>query len=339
MTYDGDMSSSSSSPRRKASGLALTLLVLGGLLAVAVAIFLAVRTPEELEIPDPAPTSVSVDSVTDASPAIEGSNTGRKEVPLGGVKDEGSRGGKTADASPTTKSDDPMTSWGVDDVNSSDPSKRPVYKDTLAAPAGSPQALPEVQGEQVEVPGLGGEQEGRDGVLTDDKDVRGTSGTPISPQVASSCPGLVNGSVCIPSQKKVVVYHSVGTYLYDTSLTMRIPSTQAVGWLKTTAPVGATKGTSLFAGHVAYKGGIPGPFYRIGEMKMGDDVIVRNNAGRNFLYRVYRIQRVPKTSLPDDLFATSGDPRIALMTCTGTFTAGHFQDRVIVWAAPVEQAR
>jgi len=50
---------------------------------------------------------------------------------------------------------------------------------------------------------------------------------------------------------------------------------------------------------------------------------------------------VAKNALPGSLFATTGPPRLALVTCGGSFdpATGHYRDNVIVWAKPARVSR
>lgn len=189
--------------------------------------------------------------------------------------------------------------------------------------------------EVVTIPAFGNADNGIEGILTEEETTRSTEGQVIPQDLKKACPGLANGSICIPSTKDVIYYHNVGTHTYKGNLNMSIPSTFSAGLLKNTAPVGSAKGTSLFAAHVVYKGGVPGPFYDIPKVRSGADIIVRDMKGRNFLYRVYRTQKVDKDVLPDELYNTDGQAQIALVTCTGTVISGRYQSRAIVWAVPV----
>ena len=45
-------------------------------------------------------------------------------------------------------------------------------------------------------------------------------------------------------------------------------------------------------------------------------------------------QTAPKSALPASLWVTTGQPKLALVTCGGPFDAatGHYSDNLIVWA-------
>lgn len=185
------------------------------------------------------------------------------------------------------------------------------------------------------VPAAGDPAAGAQGVLTKEKESRSLTGDAITEPLKQACPNMVNGSICLPRFKKVVTYQAVGNFEYQGKTFMAVPSTMSAGWHKDTARLDASKGTSLLAAHIVFKGGIPGPFYNVPNMRSGDTVIVRTMGGKNYTYVVYRQDVVDKTKIPSEVWNTSGRRQIALLTCTGTYVDGHFQQRSIVYAVPV----
>lgn len=186
--------------------------------------------------------------------------------------------------------------------------------------------------ESIEIPGYGNEADGVEGVLTHETDSRGREGDAISPDLAAACPQIANGSICIPSIGSMTYYHDVGTHYYNGVLNMSVPSTFSAGRLNTTAPIGADKGTSVFAAHVLYTVGIGGPFHSLGNANIGDDVIVRTQEGQNHTYRIYKKEAVGENELPQEMFSKDSEHRIVLVTCTGP----NLDDRHLVWATPID---
>lgn len=191
-------------------------------------------------------------------------------------------------------------------------------------------------GNDIKIPAMGDEDKGQEGELTDDQTTRSTSGDVITTALSQACPNIANGSICFPSRREVLYYHMVGTHWYNGVENMSIPSTYSVGLLNTTAPVGSDHGTSLFAAHVVFNGGRQGPFYTLPTTQVGEDVIIRDMQGRNWLYRVYKTAKVNRDQLPADLYDVNGIGQVAFVTCTGTYSAGHYQQRMLVYAVPVE---
>lgn len=189
--------------------------------------------------------------------------------------------------------------------------------------------------EVISIPAFGDEESGQEGVLTNEETTRPTDGQIITNDLKRVCPGLANGSICFPDKKQVIYYHNVGTYWHKGTERMSVPSTFSAGWYRDSAPVGSNEGTSLFAAHVVYNGGKKGPFFDLPRMKTGQDIIIRDMKGRNYVYRVYNTQKVDRDALPDELYETEGQAQIALVTCTGTLVSGRHQERAIIWAVPV----
>lgn len=106
-----------------------------------------------------------------------------------------------------------------------------------------------------------------------------------------------------------------------------------VGWDRYTSQVGAP-GTAVIAGHVNGSG-VRGALWNLAAARLGQQVTLDTPA-RPVVYRITRVQTVPKTGLPDDIAipATTGPHRLALVTCGGEFDwrSGHYRDNVIVWA-------
>jgi sortase (surface protein transpeptidase) len=108
------------------------------------------------------------------------------------------------------------------------------------------------------------------------------------------------------------------------------------GWYRN-GPAPGQKGPAVIVGHVDSKSG-PGVFYRLGGLKPGMDVRIVRSDGTAPVFRVRRIQRVPKKDFPTDgVYGPTNGPALRLITCGGRFDAarGHYTDNVIVYASPV----
>jgi len=93
-------------------------------------------------------------------------------------------------------------------------------------------------------------------------------------------------------------------------------------------------GTTLIIGHVSWAGQY-GVFNRLDDLKVGDPVQVE--VGSIWLhYRVVVLGEYTKGALPSSVFAISGSPALALVTCAGSFNyaTGHYTDNVVVMAVP-----
>jgi len=111
-----------------------------------------------------------------------------------------------------------------------------------------------------------------------------------------------------------------------------------VGWYEPGAKPGAAAGSAVFAGHVDNALTEAGVFEHLSQLKAGDYITVSDASGRSLIYRVSSSTSYPADQAPlAQIFATGGDPQIALITCTGNWvTSEHqFDQRLVVIAKPV----
>jgi LPXTG-site transpeptidase (sortase) family protein len=103
-----------------------------------------------------------------------------------------------------------------------------------------------------------------------------------------------------------------------------------VGWW---AGRKAGKGNLLLDGHHDWNG-VEGTFYRLGDLKRGDDIIVKGKK-HELTYRVIWVKNYDRLIDATDLLGNKGKPQIAtLITCGGTFDtiARTHRERVVVRA-------
>jgi hypothetical protein len=108
-------------------------------------------------------------------------------------------------------------------------------------------------------------------------------------------------------------------------------------WWAGGARPGDRAGTIVLAGHVDFDGR-PGVFYRLDRLALGDVVTVIGADGVRYDYRLSALRRVPKPALPAaGIFRVDGPPRLALVTCGGTFDAKErsYHDNLVAIADPV----
>lgn len=94
-------------------------------------------------------------------------------------------------------------------------------------------------------------------------------------------------------------------------------------------------GVALLAGHVDSAAEGPGVFYRLDVVKPGAIVTVTDQ-NKVTKWKVTRVETVNKNALPTGLFANTGKPQLALVSCGGPFddSAGHYVDNIIAWTTP-----
>lgn len=114
-----------------------------------------------------------------------------------------------------------------------------------------------------------------------------------------------------------------------------------VGWWDGSASAGDPYGSTVIAGHVDSATGGLGYFYRLLSIKKGERVTVRAGAHR-LVYRIVSVRSVHRTALASTsaAFDQSGEHRLVLITCTGTFRPGRGYDRnLLVIGKPIGLAR
>ncbi len=116
---------------------------------------------------------------------------------------------------------------------------------------------------------------------------------------------------------------------------MEIPhDVQQIGWYSVQGVLPGDPGTAVLAGHVDSRSQGPGAFYDLRHLDVGDEVEIRDGA-RVQEWVVTARRSYDKDLLPvDDIFVVDGPPRLALITCGGTFdrTARSYQDNIVVYA-------
>lgn len=117
---------------------------------------------------------------------------------------------------------------------------------------------------------------------------------------------------------------------------MTVPPPLDVGWYRF-GPTPGEAGSAVLAGHIA-SGGIPGAFRHLDRLEAGDLVTIGFDDGSSQTWVVDDLFQVDKVDLPfDTLFARSGPPKLALITCGGDFdyNARSYEDNIVVTASPV----
>ena len=77
----------------------------------------------------------------------------------------------------------------------------------------------------------------------------------------------------------------------------------------------------------------------IGDLRIGDRIVVTTMFGRQVSYRIYAQALYPKAGgLPADVLAQSHKPRLVLITCGGRFDVNgrNYADNVVVYARPID---
>lgn len=115
--------------------------------------------------------------------------------------------------------------------------------------------------------------------------------------------------------------------------TIEVPEWHHAGWWAG-GPKPGQPGPAVILGHIDSRSGTD-VFYRLDELRAGDEVVVTNADGSEVRFVIQRLERHSKDSFPSEaVYAPSLQPGLRLITCGGTFdrSAGHYRDNVIAFA-------
>ncbi|HYB01755.1 MAG TPA: class F sortase [Ktedonobacteraceae bacterium] len=112
---------------------------------------------------------------------------------------------------------------------------------------------------------------------------------------------------------------------------------QDVGWYDQ-GPQPGERGSAVMDGHLDRPGGFPAVFWRLRDMHVGDEVLVRNSLGETIRFRVTRIELFPPQDAPiQDIFGNWGGTYLNLITCAGDWIPSQHQTnlRLVVYTSLV----
>jgi hypothetical protein len=118
---------------------------------------------------------------------------------------------------------------------------------------------------------------------------------------------------------------------------MQVPSSTTVAGWYTGSPRPGSIGSAIVVGHIDSETG-PGVFYRLSELRSGDDVFVKRADGTTAEFRVTSIQTYLKDQFPtEEVYGPTPDAELRLITCGGAFDSatGHYLSNIVVYATEV----
>jgi hypothetical protein len=121
--------------------------------------------------------------------------------------------------------------------------------------------------------------------------------------------------------------------------TMQVPplsSASVAGWF-TGSPRPGAVGSAIIVGHIDSEGA-PAVFYRLDELRPGDDVYVKRADGTTAKFRVTSRQTYLKDHFPTQtVYGPTPDAELRLITCGGAFdrATGHYLSNIVVYATEV----
>ncbi|MDQ3076736.1 MAG: class F sortase [bacterium] len=151
---------------------------------------------------------------------------------------------------------------------------------------------------------------------------------PIVPSDSSAWPS----SLRIPSLQVQAEVQHVGI---SKKGTMAVPTNYTdVGWYREGILPGH-KGSAVFAGHYDNGFGNAGVFYKLKDLKPGDDIYVTLADTTELHFKVATTEQLPQdTTETREIFSAEGIPRIRLITCDGVWNSDlkTYSNRYIVTA-------
>ena len=151
----------------------------------------------------------------------------------------------------------------------------------------------------------------------------------VIPALGVRAPLIPTGAVGAPETASLTIpadIHTVGWWDGTVSDGNRI--------VQENAPAPGQPGVAVIAGHIDSESA-PGALFDLGALKVGATIEVSDSTGHLSTWTVEAPpQTVRKSKLPAQLWATTGPPQLAIVTCGGPFdtATGHYADNVIVWA-------
>jgi hypothetical protein len=111
---------------------------------------------------------------------------------------------------------------------------------------------------------------------------------------------------------------------------------KVLGWWRDGVRPGSARGTVVIDGHVDTREVGAGALYRLSDLKVGSTLSLATTAGSQ-TYVVRAVHSYRKTSLPPEIFDTTGVPRLVLITCGGEFNfqTHQYADNIVAYAVPV----
>ena len=159
------------------------------------------------------------------------------------------------------------------------------------------------------------------------------STTPASSATATKGGGSVPVSLQIPSIGLKQKLTGMGLSEQGTIS----PPPGVTQWYNATVSPGKT-GISVIAGHVTWDGN-PDVFEKLGDVKVGDTIVIGYADGSRKTFKAKREKSVNKDELQHDqtVWGTSSTPVLALITCDAASPVKgvHHTNNYVVWAAPV----
>ena len=161
------------------------------------------------------------------------------------------------------------------------------------------------------------------------------SALPVAPtEVAAAVPDVgVPIQIAIPDLGVDSPVVQVGL---ESDGSMGLPGASEAGWYQYGKRPGQLQGSAVIAAHVDYNKK-PGVFLKLNSLPIGAEVLVTDDLGAVHRFVVTERFQVEKGELPAaEVFRTTGDPVLTLVTCGGSFSKSRrsYADNIVIRAVP-----
>ena len=116
--------------------------------------------------------------------------------------------------------------------------------------------------------------------------------------------------------------------------TLQVPTDFSRAGYYTGRPMPGAIGPAIIVAHIDSKTG-PAVFYRLHDLKPGDEVTVTRADQSEVIFVVDRLEQHPKNAFPTEaVYGATPDATLRLITCGGSFdsSSGHYRDNLIAFA-------
>lgn len=170
-------------------------------------------------------------------------------------------------------------------------------------------------------------------ILKSDNNVRTNQNVEAQIVTPTQVPNPKNPEyLIIPKLNVSVDVESVGK---DSAGRMDVPKNHLnAAWYRLGATPGEL-GNSVIAAHYDTPEGNPSVFYEIDTLLVGDEIIVKDEDGVEYVFKVTDITTYENKNFPiDEVFGSHSKKRLNLITCAGFFdqTISDYTDRTVVFS-------
>jgi len=159
---------------------------------------------------------------------------------------------------------------------------------------------------------------------------------PTGPIVAAPHPVAAPVSLTIPLIGVSTKLITLGLASDGSLQVPPVTNTAVAGWY-TGSPRPGAIGSAIIVGHIDTVNG-PAVFYRLHELRKGDQVYIRRADGTLVKFRVTAVQQYLKDHFPTQtVYGPTPDAELRLITCGGAFdlATGHYLSNIVVYATEV----